>query len=397
LFPVDFKQPGAHIFFTAMTFPHITIGTACILVSMWTLHKLTINNQQSDSQFTIHYSLFIILFISNLSNLLLGIAYPFLLYLVIGTAVLTWLTLTLQSQTILWKQGVILASTFILPAPLYLYYAYTLQTNAVFAAWDAQAGTPSAPWPHYLIAFGPYLLLAGILWWKRPSSRKQYLIFWCWLVVVAILLYAPLNPQRRFLQGIHVPLSILAMLGLIDVIIPWLTQTNIWQRITTLPRYETPKMVQLLLVLFLLWMSVSNLYLWADVTRMAVFVQPYPLFRLTDEADAAAWLRTNAPQSAIVLGDLQTGNYIAARSGQRVILGHWAETVDYEIKTTIVTQFFAADTSNTWRLNQLNTYQIDYVWYGPREKKIGAFDPANANYLMPIYANGRITIYAVQP
>ena len=402
-FPIDFKQPGAHIFFTTMTFPHITIGTACILVSMWSLHKLAFSYQVSgfsktrtNSQFTIRNSLFIIL-LANLSNLLLGIAYPFLLYLVIGTAVITWLILTIQSRTILWKQGLLFAATCIIPAPLYVYFAYTLQTNAVFAAWDAQAGTPSAPWPHYIVAFAPYLLLAGILWWKRPSSRQQYLIFWSWLLVVMLLLYAPLGPQRRFLQGVHVPVSILASIGLIDVVIPRLTQTNLWQRIAALPRYETPKMIRLLLVLFLLVMSISNLYLWADVTRTAVIIQPYPLFRYADEADAVQWLHANAPRSSIVLGDYQTGNFIAARSGQRVMLGHWAETVDVETKQAVVNQFFNADTSDTWRIEQLTSHNVDYVWHGPQVLNLGDFAPSQADYLSPVYVNDSITIYAVEP
>ncbi|MCA9926464.1 MAG: hypothetical protein KC421_29045, partial [Anaerolineales bacterium] len=402
-FPADFKQPGAHIFFTAMTFPHITIGTACILISMWSLHKLVLSPQSlvsspqsSTSQLIIHNSLFIIL-IANLSNLLLAIAYPFLLYIVIGTAVFTWLIPSIQSRKILWQQGFRIAATFVFPAPLYVYYAYVLQTNAVFAAWDAQAGTPAAPWPHYLVAFGPYLLLVGLLWWKRPSSRQKYLVFWSWLLVVVLLLYAPLGPQRRFLQGVHVPLSILSAVSLLDIVIPALTRTRLWQQIVALPRYETPKMIRLLLLLFLLIMSMSNLYLWSDVVRTAVFVQPDPLFRPTDEFDAANWLRENAPPSAILLSDLQTGNLVAARSGQRVMLGHWAETVDYAQKQTIVDQFFNGSTDETWRQAQLAQFRINYIWHGPREKQLGTFDPTQTDYLKPVFANNSITIYEVVP
>ena len=39
-FPVDFKQPGAHLFFTALTFPHIALGTAVILFDMLILQKI---------------------------------------------------------------------------------------------------------------------------------------------------------------------------------------------------------------------------------------------------------------------------------------------------------------------------------------------------------------------
>jgi hypothetical protein len=33
-FPVDFKQPGAHLFFTALTYPHIILGTL-LFCSAW--------------------------------------------------------------------------------------------------------------------------------------------------------------------------------------------------------------------------------------------------------------------------------------------------------------------------------------------------------------------------
>jgi hypothetical protein len=370
---------------------------------MWALPQLTEKREQKtenerphNSQFTIHYSLFIIFF-ANFSNLLLGIAYPFLLYLVIATAVLYWLILSIQARTILWQQAILFAATCILPAPLYIYFATVLQTNAIFAAWDAQAVTPSAPWPHYLVAFGPYLLLAALLWWKRPSTRQQYAIFWCWLLAVALLLYAPLNPQRRFLQGVHVPLSILTAISFSDVIIPRLTRTRLWQRIIASPRYETPKMIRLLLILFLLGMSMANLYLWADVVRTAVIIQPDPLFRPADEAEAVQWLHDNVPTAAIVLSDMQTGNFIAARAGQRVMLGHWAETVDYEQKQALVAQFFAAETIDSWRKTQIEQFDIGYIWHGPREKELGSFDPASAAYLQPLYTNETITIYEVRP
>ena len=39
-FPVDFKQPGAHLFFTALTYPHITLGTAIILLNILVLKRI---------------------------------------------------------------------------------------------------------------------------------------------------------------------------------------------------------------------------------------------------------------------------------------------------------------------------------------------------------------------
>jgi hypothetical protein len=402
-FPIDFKQPGAHLFFTAMTFPHITLGTACILTSIWTLKRLTSSNQPSSvirslnrhhSPFTIHHPLFLVL-LANLSNAILAIAYPFLTYLIIGTAVLLFLHLTIPTRTIQWRTGFKFAVTMILPAPLFVYYAIVLQNNTIFRMWDLQAGTPSPPWPHYLIAFGPYLLLALLFWWKRPSQRPTFTILWLWIILVGLLLYAPLRPQRRFVQGVHVPLSILAAMGWHEMVIPAIIRSKSWQRIIAHPRYTTPKLVRLLGVIFILVMSISNLYLWADVTRIALLEQPDLFFRPQDEVDAAAWLHEHGDKTAVTIGAYQTGNFLAAQTGIPVVLGHWAETAAYEEKTAVVSQFYAADTQDTWRQTVIDQYNIQFIWHGPREKAVGQFQPAEIDYLTPVYYNDTITIYQV--
>ena len=326
-------------------------------------------------------------------NVVLGIAYPFLIYIVAVTAALFWLYLAWQARRVLWRLGFLFALMFAIPAPLYLVYAYTLRTNAVFRAWDVQAITPSAPWPHYLAAYGPMLLLGFIHWIKRPSQRHQSVILWLWLLAVALLLYAPLNPQRRFVQGVHVPLSILATAGFVQVILPWLAQTRIWQALLTLPRYETERLKRFVTVIFLIFMSLSNIYLLADVSRTAVLEQPDPLFRPEAEVTATAWLRQHTVRTAVVLGDYQTGNYVAAHAGQRVILGHWAETVDYEARKAAVAQFYDANSSDAWRQDFLRHLDVDYVWYGPRERQLGDFNPATASYLQPIFTHDDVQIY----
>jgi hypothetical protein len=410
-FPVDFKQPGAHLFFTALTFPHISLGTAVILLNVLVLRKIGRQNFNAEAQSrrentqvnprqsakSAAKKVWRWTILAGVANILLGVAYPFLIYIVAGTAVLTYLVLTIRQRQILWRVGWQIATIFLIPAPLYLYYLTVWRSNEVFRLWDAQAGTPAAPWPHYLVTFGPMLLLAGLFWWKRPEQRPSFTLLWLWIFTAALLLYSPLNPQRRFIQGVHVPLAVLATAGFVQVVLPRWQNGRLWQKIITHPRYETAKLRRFVIMLFLLGMSLSNVYLWLDVTRIAALTQPDLFFRPTAEVAALDWLRENAAGSAVVLSSYQTGNLIAARSDQRVMLGHWAETVDFTGKETAVNQFFAASTSDTWRQELLRDFAIDYVWFGPREQELGRFDPAAADYLTPVYENKSITIYSVLP
>ncbi|MBK8901472.1 MAG: hypothetical protein IPM53_09840 [Anaerolineaceae bacterium] len=416
-FPVDFKQPGAHLFFTTLTFPHISLGTAVILLDVLVLKKIGGQelhakahaiadcrhgedhpNPRQFAQFaakenpTWGWAV-----LAGLANVLLGVAYPFLIYIVAGTAVLFYSYLVWQQRQILWRAGWQIATMFLIPTPLYFYYLSVWRSNEVFRLWDAQAGTPAAPWPHYLLAFGPLLLLAGLFWWRRPEKRPSFTILWLWILTAALLLYSPLNPQRRFIQGVHVPLAVLATAGFVQVVLPRWQNGRLWQKIITHPRYETAKLRRFVIMLFLLGMSLSNFYLWLDVTRIAALTQPDLFFRPAAEVEAASWLRENAAGTAVILGSYQTGNFVAAQAGQRVMLGHWAETVDFAGKETAVNQFFNPATSHDWRQNLLKEFNIDYVWFGPREKELGSFDPANASYLAPVYRSKSITIYAVLP
>ena len=387
-FPVDFKQPGAHLFFTALTFPHISVGTAVILGDMLVLRKIGTQNLVNGTQWTWAV-------LAGFANVVLGIAYPFLLYIVAGTAVLYYLLLVFHKRQILWRTGWQIATMFLIPAPLYLYYLSVWRSNEVFRLWDAQAGTPAAPWPHYLVAFGPMLLLAGLFWWKHPEKRPQFTILWVWILTAAILLYSPLNPQRRFIQGMHVPLALLAAAGFVHVVLPRWQNGRFWQKLITHPRYETAKLRRFVIMIFLLGMSLSNIYLWLDVTRIAALEQPDLFFRSTAEMGAAYWLRENAPGTAVVLGSYQTGNLIAARAGQRVMLGHWAETVDFAEKETAVNEFFDSQTSDAWRQNLLQEFGVDYIWYGPREQALGDFNPNKVDYLTPIFQNKSVTILSI--
>lgn len=403
--PVDFKQPGAHLFFTALTYPHISLGTAVILFDMlvlkrigdWRLETGSWKLVDSEEYQARKSKIWLYAAAAGFANILLGVVYPFLIYIVALTALFYWLYLCRRSRTILWQQALMIAVMFIIPAPLYLYYLNVWINNDIFRAWDAQAGTPAFPLPHYLISFGIMLALALWYWWKKPEERRHFAILWMWILAAFILLYSPLNAQRRFIQGVHVAFSVLAAAGLVLELLPRAQRSWTWMAIVTRPRYTTEKLTRFILIIFLLFMALSNIYLILDVTRVAVLDQPDLFFRPTDELDAALWLKENAPDTAVVMADYQSGNFIAAHAGQRVVLGHWAETVDFPAKETAVAKFYASNASADLKEDLIEDYNISYVWYGPREQALGNFDPAADEMLRPVYSNGSITIYAVTP
>ncbi|MDX1686472.1 MAG: hypothetical protein R3248_00680 [Candidatus Promineifilaceae bacterium] len=407
-FPIDFKMAEARPFFSALTFPHIALTTALMLAS-FTLTLKALHNAEGRWRNATA---------AGVVNLLIGIAHPLLVYVIVVAGSLYWLALALRARCILWGEGFALAVTFLLLVPLVLYYAYTLATNEVFAGWDAQReGTLSPPWPHFVVAYGPYLLLAGLFALRRHFSEngqgsaasgredaetsdesvaaRRWLFLWMWVLAVGLLVYAPLNSQRRFVQGVHVALSMLATAGLLHVILPWLRRTRPFRWLADRPRYSPKGMVRLLIVLFLGFMALSNLYVLASVAVSAVVQQPDPIFRPAAEAEAAAWLREHGDMSDVVMGSYQTGNYLAARAGVRVVAGHWAETIAFAEKEADIQAFYDEATAEETRRQLLGRYGVDLVWWGPRERELGAFRPDETAYLQPIYERDEIAIFRV--
>jgi hypothetical protein len=292
-----------------------------------------------------------------------------------------------------------LGLSFVIPLPLFLYYANIYRVNEVFRAWSEQAVTSSPPWPHYLIAFAPLLLLALLPVIRRGKEQdywKNNSFLWAWIAAAALLVYAPLNPQRRFVQGVQAPLSILAAYGLMSAALPRLAKTRLYRRIAAHPRYTDEGLRRLIVTGVLVFMAISNIYILMDVSLTAAMRRPYPFFRPQSELEGVSWLRENAERDTVVLAAYETGNYIAAHAGNRVVLGHWAETVNWNMKYNQVSKFFDISTDNTWRSVFLKVHNVKYVWFGPLERTLGDFDPSGADYLSPAFQFADTYVFEVR-
>jgi uncharacterized membrane protein len=89
------------------------------------------------------------------------------------------------------------------------------------------------------------------------------------------------------------------------------------------------------------------------------------------------------------------GNYIPARIGHRVFWGHWNLTIDFVAKRRLAEAFFQVETDDTARRELLQTYGIAYLFYGPRERDLGDFNPEDKPYLIKTFSNSEFSIYRV--
>lgn len=387
--PLDWRMPESHLFFSMLTYPHYAVNITLTIVVLWCVWRVWNDGLSSVTRW-------ILILIAGVSNTLLVLVYPFFLLVPLSVLSVGYVWLVWRARKILWQQAVRGAVVFLLPMPLLLYYLNVLITNPVMRLWDAQAVTLSPNPIHYLLSYAPYLIV-GLWGFKRNIvTRSRLALLWIWIVVIALLVYTPVNPQRRFIQGLHVPMTIVAVNGLYGAVLPWFERTRFFVALCRRPRYSGGGVRNLVVIVFLCITSLASMYVWLGGIVQSAVIQPYPFFRPIAELQAMDWLRANTSPSDAVLSSYWTGSFIPARAGNRVFVGHLYETIYFAEKRAAVEKFFDATMDDVSRITLLRDYHIAYVFWGKAERELGAFDPERASYLQRVFANDEVRIYRVR-
>jgi hypothetical protein len=252
-----------------------------------------------------------------------------------------------------------------------LYELWVIRSDPIMASWNAQNLTPSPRFWQLLVALSPALVLALAGVWfavRRGTTGLRGLVIW--LLAGLVLMYLPWGLQRRFMLGLFIPAAILGVYGL--------------SRLANLhPRRFTYGMI--LLIAFSLPTNMIVLL----AARQGVATHDPQIYLRRDEANALDWILKNTPENALILSAPGTGLFIPAYTGRRVIYGHPYETVDAKASKLAVTKFYE---SNGQTLGDLGRFDIDYVFWGPREQALGSrLDRPN---LRQVYQSGDVIVYA---
>jgi hypothetical protein len=269
-----------------------------------------------------------------------------------------------------------LVCVFLGGAPVVLYAVIAVNLDPVLAAWSAQNLTPAPPFWDLLLAFSPALLLAclGLAQvWRRTEIQIQ--IAEVWAILALVMVYLPFGLQRRFLVGLLVPLAALAGFGL-----EWL-ENRIGKRVR-------------LVAIAALVSTFPTLLLVLLAGQFGALTHDPLLYLTRGETQALSWVETNTPADALLLAAPQTGLFIPAHTGRRVLYGHPFETVDADVEESAVTSFFANAAANVLAAeNFLEKRKIDYIFYGPREQLLGQIP--DLPELSAVYSQAGVTIYRV--
>jgi hypothetical protein len=252
-----------------------------------------------------------------------------------------------------------------------------------------------------LVSFGFLLLLAAIglyLIWRRKNSSELdargrqitplpgIALMLLWVVVTLSIIYVPLSFGRKMIEGVHLPLSFLAALG-------------VHQLLKSIPA-STHKVVAAGAVAFLSISSV-NFTLWClnnasenNAGRVQYFMPP--LYLPPGDAQGLEYLNTaNESRDQALLCLTFLGNYVPRETGRTVFLGHWAETLNYNRKLGEVARFYGIgpqQMSESEAREWLRQNNIGLVVVGFYEQQAGARLPLDLPLLQQ---TGETRIYRV--
>jgi len=375
--PIDFWLIDANSFFSILIFPHFTAAMALLLeVFTRLLNSLRTNGPADDSTHVPILPYFITIAVYSL---LLTSIHPYAVAIIIGPAIAFGVFQSIRRQAPPRRFWQLTAAVLIGAAPVLIYSAVVFVSEPVFKQWAEQNVTLSPPPIYYVLGFGLVLAFAaiGLRRFVRERGERAWLVV-TWIVLIAVMVYLPVGIQRRFSEGVHVPLSLIAAYGL----------TALGERLSTRARFVA---VNFALALA----AMSNAYMVLSQTAQAA-LRDVALFHPGDLIAAIDWLGRHSEWTDTALAAESTGSLIPARIGHRVVLGHWAETVAYADRQQDVAAFFNASTPDADRVELLNRLGVRFVVQGDAERVLGGFDPARVDYLEQAYDSREVMVYRVQ-
>jgi hypothetical protein len=343
----DLWVPEAFVFYAMLATPHFPLAIALMLIILMALAR---PGREPGCRQAL---------VAAVASVGLGAVQPFGVIPVYGTLAL-WLALRwLDERRVPWRTvgWTVAAGLVALAYPLYGVLA--IRADPVLAGWSAQNLTPSPPVWDWLLSMGLVAVLAVpglVITLRRRWAGGQLLA--AWVIAAFVGMYAPLALQRRLALGLQVPVAILAAAGWWQVIRPRLR--------ANLRGPATATLVGL--------SALTHLFLIGLIAAAALGGEPR--FYLADgERQALEWLRREVDHDQVVLCAPQTGMFVPAWAGRRVVYGHPFETLDAERRQAQVEAYWAGEMNSAEQAAFLAENRVGYVLLGLRERALGMTVP----------------------
>ena len=393
-FPIDLWVPEAFVPYSLYANPHFPLAMMFMLIifdQILSSLSQTPNFSQTKTQSPkLKTQNLKPVFWAGLSALALAIILPFALLTVwaILGVFLSWLIGNRRSLP--WPQIWPTLGVVIFSAPMISYQYWVSITNPVLAGWGAQNITTAPKFLDFWLGYGlvGMLALVGTILIVRDAgsptkehgrysrSRDGEWLVVLWAVTTVVLVYIPFDLQRRLITGMHLPLCILAAIGLSR----WLVNSRLkfgYQRLLTVGVVTIG--------------ALGTVFVWV-LPLVGTFQPPTEsatsalFFMRQEEIAAFAWLAQNTAPDDVVLASPRVGLFVPGQTGARAFYGHPFETVEAKIKEAQAEAFYRGEVEAV-------TPWANYIIYGPSEQALGGLEILSD--LPVVYSAGDLLVYKV--
>ncbi|MDR3575128.1 MAG: hypothetical protein P4L50_14810 [Anaerolineaceae bacterium] len=257
-----------------------------------------------------------------------------------------------------------------------IYQYWIILSDPILANWNAQNNTPAPALWDLILSFAPaiFFSIIGVYLLSRDhKSARGARILIAWFVLALVAIYFPFNLQRRFMLGFYIPTIALAVMAIDKINLSW-PKTQRW-----------------------LWVSVLILSIPTNLTLLLAEnfgIQAHDpiLYVSRSEQQALEWVVKTTPSKDLILASPEMGLFIPSTTGRRVVYGHPFETVNALNEKKNLINFFDGSLSIQESDQYLKSEGVNFVFFGPREQKLGS--PVDLNHLNLVYQKGTVSIYA---
>lgn len=367
--PLEFYSPETFGFLSLFSLPHLALGRACLF---WGLAAVIGGNHPlRKPSFSGLYFLILVL-VQPVTGVL---AYA-LIFLVLLEIVITHYLSNLHWKLAIsaaWQSKKHQIAWVVGPSlPVLLYTIIRYQTDPFLQQWEKQNIILSPPVTDYLLAFGWTIPLIVISIWYMVRKKVQWQVFLIgWLVCLPVLVYFPVNIQRRLAEGVWAAVVVLVVLACEKMV-------------------YGKKILASAAVIF----SISTVMVLSGGIFTAMNPGT-PIYRSAKETAAFEFLEQEASPGDIVLASYGVSNAMPAWAPVRVVSGHGPESIHGEMINNEVNAFFSGELTSSQEQKFLKIYHVRYLFWGPEEKRLGNLNPQSIDYLQPVYQDDKYAIFEV--
>lgn len=367
--PADLWMPEVSTYWSLLWNPLFPYSLALILLTIFLLDRGTRESRKAD------------LYFAGLATGVLALIHPysqplllvFALCIIIGRRRAAWLGYLLPYFSIL--------------LPFFLYVILVSMWQPVVAQHSSRGTMLSPSITAYILGFG-FPLLIWMLGFtvKQGWWMKEYWQLVLWFILSLGLAYVPWWFQRKLIFGAHVPLCILAGIAF-DLI---------------LSRYAVRNWAPVFAIALIPLLASTAIYLFLGERREVRDNGGGAYYISNQTLDGMKFLKQKKTPDAVVLATIATSSLIPAFSGNTVVWGHWAMSVDFKERQDWYTKLFVNyqnwDDEN--RSREFWGSGIDYIFADSRLKMSIEREPIKWFLILrdadEVFRNDTVVIYKLR-